>query len=111
VLLVGALWEEVFATALAAIVRMTVPGEQPVTETVKFGAVPTGALTEQVLEPVPDKEKSLDVRPVTASLNATSYVRVELFVIVARGAKVVSDGPRDVMVTYPDEELAPAVFT
>jgi hypothetical protein len=26
---------------------------------------------------------------------------VELFVIVERGAKVVSDGPRDVMVTKP----------
>jgi hypothetical protein len=62
---------------------------------------PEGDPMVQVEEPVPDKEKSPTASPVTASLNTTSYTIVVLFVIVVRGAKVVSDGPRDSIVSEP----------
>jgi hypothetical protein len=48
---------------------------------------------------VPDNEKSLAASPVTASLKVMLYERFDEFVIVAVGAKVVSDGPNDSMVT------------
>ena len=50
-------------------------------------------------EPVPDLEKSPVARPVTASLKVMLYVRVVELVRVEVGAKVVREGPRDVMVT------------
>ena len=53
----------------------------------------------QEAEPVPDLEKSAEVKPVTASLKVMLYVRVVEFVRVEVGAKVVREGPRDVMVT------------
>jgi hypothetical protein len=54
-----------------------------------------------VEEPVPDNEKSLAASPVTASLKVMLYERFDEFVSLVVGANVVSDGPRDVIVTDP----------
>jgi len=67
----GAVWDEAFVTALAVIVRMIVPGEQPESATVYVVPDPEGVPTVQPDAPVPLTEKSAAANPVTVSLNIT----------------------------------------
>jgi hypothetical protein len=68
----GAVCGTALVTAFAAIVNITVPGEQPERVTVYVIPDPAGDPMPQAEEPVPDKEKSLDASPVTVSLNEIS---------------------------------------
>ena len=68
----GAVCGTVLVTAFAAMVRITVPGEQPVSEIVYVVPEPEGAPIVQEDEPVPETEKSPIARPVTASLKIRS---------------------------------------
>jgi hypothetical protein len=101
VLAAGAVCGTAFVTAFAAMVKVTVPGEHPERMIEYALPEPEGDPIAQVLEPVPDFEKSAVASPVTASLNVKSYVIEVELVKVFRGAKLVIDGPSEVIVTYP----------